>query len=72
MEELTIKIEGEYIKLDSLLKLSGLVDSGGVAKELIQEGEVYVNAEPCTQRGRKIRVGDHVEIGDYLIEVEGE
>ncbi|NLW52311.1 MAG: RNA-binding S4 domain-containing protein [Tissierellia bacterium] len=72
MEDIVVKIDTEYIKLDSLLKHAGLVDSGGVAKEIIQGGEVFVNGEICLQRGRKIRANDKVEIGDYLIEVEGE
>lgn len=71
MEEILVEIESEYIKLDSLLKLAAIVDSGGVAKEIIQDGFVKVNSQVCTQRGKKIRVGDKVEIEDYLIEVRG-
>lgn len=71
MQELKVQIEGEFIKLDSLLKLSGIIDSGGLAKELIQDGQVYVNGEICLQRGKKIRVKDKVEFDQYLIEVEG-
>jgi len=71
MEEILVDIESEYIKLDSLLKLAAIVDSGGVAKEIIQDGFVKVNSQVCTQRGKKIRAGDKVEIEDYLIEVRG-
>lgn len=71
MEDIKIKLESEYIKLDQLLKLANLVDSGGMAKEVIQEGYVYVNGQICTQRGRKIYPKDVVELDDYLIEVEG-
>ena len=53
-----INITTEFIKLDSLLKFAGLVDTGGEAKELIQNGEVLVNGEVCTMRGKKIRSGD--------------
>ena len=55
----TITITTEYIKLQDLLKLAGA--TGGEAKLLIQEGQVLVNGEVCTQRGKKIRPGDDVE-----------
>lgn len=71
MEEVLVQIEGEYIKLDSLLKLSGIIDSGGLAKELIQEGQVQLNGQVCLQRGKKIRPGDKVIFDQYIIEVEG-
>ncbi len=65
-----IKIDTEFIKLDSLLKLSGVVPTGGAAKIFIQDGEVKVNGEICTMRGKKIRSGDKVKIFDEIIEVE--
>ena len=46
----TITITTEFIKLQDLLKLSGLVYTGGEAKVLIQEGAVTVNGEVCTQQ----------------------
>lgn len=57
-----IKIETEFIKLDALLKFANLVASGGEAKIRIAEGEVQVNDETCTQRGRKLRPGDTVAL----------
>lgn len=57
-----INITTEFIKLDALLKFAGLVDTGGEAKILIQEGEVFVNDEVCTMRGKKIRSGDKVSV----------
>ena len=57
----TVKIYEEFIRLDSLMKFSGLCNSGGRAKYLIQNGEVSVNGEVCTMRGKKIRSGDKVE-----------
>ena len=48
----TIKINTEFIKLDSFLKLTNLCESGGLAKTLIQEGEVMVNGEVETRRGK--------------------
>ena len=57
-----IKIETEFIKLDALLKFANLVSSGGEAKIRIAEGEVLVNGEICTKRGKKLRSGDTVEL----------
>ncbi len=56
----TVVITTEYIKLQDLLKFENLVESGGMAKEVIQNGEVTVNGEVCTMRGKKIRPGDDV------------
>ncbi len=55
-----ITITTEFIRLDALLKLANFVGSGGQAKLVIQSGQVTVNDEICTQRGKKIRVGDVV------------
>lgn len=59
-----ITITTEYIKLQDLLKLANLVSSGGEAKERIQAGEVSVNGEICTQRGKKLRPGDVARIDE--------
>ena len=56
----TITITTEFIKLQDLLKFANLVETGGEAKERIQAGEVTVNGEVCTMRGKKIRPGDDV------------
>ena len=64
MEQISITIDTEYIKLDSLLKLANVVSSGGEAKVLIQGGAVSVNGETCTQRGRKLRPGDTAVLAD--------
>lgn len=61
METITITITTEYIKLQDLLKLAAVTATGGEAKLLIQEGQVLVNGEVCTQRGKKLRPGDDVE-----------
>ena len=55
----TITIQTEFIKLDSFLKYCGAVRTGGEAKTAIAEGEVQVNGEPCTMRGKKLRPGDN-------------
>ncbi len=65
-----VKIKTEFIKLDQLLKFAGLCDTGGFAKELIQQGAVKVNGEVCTMRGKKLRPGDVVEVDQYRVEVE--
>ena len=53
--------EGERIELGPLLKAAGLVDTGGEAKHRVQSGEVRVNGQVETRRGRKLVVGDRVE-----------
>ncbi|QIN81181.1 RNA-binding S4 domain-containing protein [Rubrobacter tropicus] len=57
------------ITLGQALKASDLVGSGGEAKVLIQAGEVLVNGEVETRRGRKLVPGDVVEVGDERLEV---
>ncbi len=64
------KIQTEFIRLDALLKLAGVADTGGQAKWMIQDGTVSVGGEICTQRGKKIRPGDTVTVGDQTITVE--
>ena len=60
--ETEIKLTKEFIKLDALLKVAGVADSGGEAKHMVLEGLVRVNGEPATQRGKKIHQGDVVEV----------
>ena len=60
MQEEHIKITTEFIKLDALLKFANAVATGGEAKLAIQDGDVTVNGEVCTMRGKKIRPGDDV------------
>ena len=55
--------------LGQALKAAGLVGSGGQAKVLIQAGEITVNGEVETRRGRRLRTGDVVEVGDERLEV---
>ena len=56
-----ITITTEYIKLQDLLKLAAITATGGEAKLLVQEGEVLVNGEVCTMRGKQLRPGDVVD-----------
>lgn len=55
-----IEISTEYIKLDSLLKFSGIAESGSAAKEMIADGFVTYNGAVCFQRGKKVYPGDRV------------
>jgi ribosome-associated protein len=58
------------IRLDDLLKLTGIADSGGHAKKMVQGGEVKVNGEVDTRRGRKLHLGDRVEASGQTIAVD--
>ncbi len=58
--DIEIPITTEFIKLESFLKLCGAAETGGMAKNWIQEGEILVNGDVCTQRGKKLRPGDRV------------
>ena len=62
----TISITTEYIKLQDMLKFGNLVSSGGEAKQLILDGQVSVNGEVCTMRGKKMRPGDTAAIDGEL------
>lgn len=66
--------EAPVIRLDQFLKYAGLADTGGEAKTRIQAGEVRVNGEVETRRGRKLRIGDEIEIDGetYDIAAPGE
>lgn len=55
-----VKISTEYIKLEQMMKLSGIVSSGSDAKMLITDGVVKVNGSVELQRGKKLRPGDQV------------
>lgn len=70
MEKLEVEITTEYIKLDQLLKFASLTDTGGLAKEIIQQGLVKVNGEVCTMRGKKLRTGDVVSVEGYQVTVK--
>ena len=67
--EIRLKEGEEYIKLGQLLKLAGAASSGVEAKFLISDGEVKVNGETETRRGKKIYVSDTVDYADYHIRV---
>ena len=62
MKSEVIEIKEEFIRLDSLMKFSGMVATGGEAK-------VLVNGEVCTMRGKKMRDGDVATYNDFTVEV---
>ena len=66
----SIKIKGDFIKLDSLLKYASIASTGGEAKYRIQSDEVYVRKEVCRARGKKIRPGDIVRCGEHVLLVK--
>ncbi len=66
-----IEITTEFIRLDSFLKLTGMVDTGGQAKFVIQGGEVQVNGQVCTMRGKKLRPGDKAQYAGKTFQVAG-
>lgn len=65
-----LSIKEEFIRLDSAMKLSNMAVTGGHAKIVIQNGEVKVNGEICTMRGKKLRKGDSVEFEGNGIVIE--
>lgn len=69
MEPVDFPLRGDYITLDALLKAAGLAHSGGGAKVLIADGAVAVNGETETRRGRKLRAGDLVLLGETRVRV---
>ena len=72
MQTEKIKIKTEYIKLDQLLKFSGVAENGADAKDMILDEIVDVNGEVCTMRGKKIRPGDEVIVNfdDEILKIE--
>ena len=69
-EQKDFVLKNEYIRLDDLLKNAGAVNTGGHAKIVIQNGEVKVNGEICTQRGKKLRAGDCAEFEKTVYNVK--
>ncbi len=64
-----VGIRGEVIRLGELLKLAGIAGSGGEAKALLASSVVLVNGEPDNRRGRQLRAGDEVRLGEQTLRV---
>ncbi|KYC86259.1 S4 domain-containing protein YaaA [Heyndrickxia sporothermodurans] len=68
--EKNVSIETEFITLGQFLKLADVIQSGGMAKWFLSEHDVFVNGEQDQRRGRKLSVGDRIEIpsvGNFVI-----
>jgi len=65
-----VKIVTEYIELEQLLKWAGIAGTGSAAKNMIKNSEVKVNGETELRRGKKVRPGDIVDVGDTRLIVE--
>ena len=66
-----INITTEFIRLDAAMKLAGCAETGGDAKLVVQNGEVKVNGETCTQRTKKLRPGDSFEYENSCFVISG-
>lgn len=66
----TIHLKEDYIKLGQALKAAGLVESGADAKFTIQDGEVKVNGQVETRRGKKLVAGDRIEFEGKIVQIE--
>ena len=64
------ELEDDYIELFKLLKVTGVAESGAQAKMLIDEGQVKRNGEVELRKRAKIVLGERIEVGDEVIEVE--
>jgi ribosome-associated protein len=65
-----IKVNTEFITLGQFLKLTDVIQSGGMAKWFLSENEIFINGEQDQRRGRKLRDGDKIQIqgfGEFLI-----
>ena len=69
MEDLSITIKDDFIKLGQAMKLAGIVGSGVDAKFLIQDGQVKLNGETELQRGKKLYNGDVVSFNGETIQI---
>jgi ribosome-associated protein len=64
-----VQIKGDTIRLGQLLKVAGIADSGGEAKELIADGRVSVNGQVETRRGRQLHAGDQLAAAGHELRV---
>jgi ribosome-associated protein len=69
MQKTQFELAGEFVELNQLLKLVGLVDSGGAGKNLVASGVVNVDGKQELRKTAKIRSGQVVKVGDVQIQV---
>lgn len=67
--QVRVQIKTDFIKLDSLLKYAGVVETGGIGKEIILEERIKYNGEICIQRGKKVYKGDKIQIDEIKTEI---
>lgn len=72
MQSLEFIVKGEYVELNQLLKLTGIVDSGGAGKTLVANGEVSVDGKVELRKTCKIRPGQIVSLGNIRIRVQAD
>jgi ribosome-associated protein len=70
MKEIQFKLEGEYIELIQLLKATGLAQTGGHAKMIVDEGLVIRNGEVETRKRAKLLLGEIIEVVDHKITID--
>ena len=69
MQTIDFELKGEFVELNQLLKLTGVVDSGGAGKHIVAEGVVSVDGQQELRKTAKIRAGQVVTLGDVEIKV---
>lgn len=69
MQKLDFHLDGDYVELNQLLKLTGICDSGGAGKAIVASGEVSVDGQVELRKTAKIRAGQVVALGDVRIRV---
>jgi ribosome-associated protein len=69
MPRIDFDLDGDYVELNQLLKLAGIVDSGGAGKQLVATGAVRVDGDVELRKTCKIRAGQRVQVGDAEIVV---
>jgi ribosome-associated protein len=72
MQQLDFNLNGDYVELNQLLKLTGVCDSGGAGKMMVASGQVSVDGKPELRKTCKIRAGQVVALGDICIRVLAE
>jgi ribosome-associated protein len=69
MQKVSFELNGEFVELNQLLKLTGLCDSGGAGKQIVASGDVKVDGKQELRKTAKIRAGQQVSLGDIRITV---
>lgn len=72
MQNIDFRLNGDYVELNQLLKLSGVCDSGGAGKMIVASGDVRVDGKTELRKTCKIRAGQVVTVGDIAIRVDAE